>query len=443
MRRLFSVVRSRTGVLAITTAGTFIVRTGSSMVLTRLLAPYAFGIVGIISSVFFAVTMVTDLGFEAFVIRHQRTSDQLFRDVIWTIHLKRGLALSILVSLCSPLIAALFGKPVVALPMAVAASIFFINGGASLSLLTALRNDKAREVSLLEFGLQLFQTTTCILLALWWRNVWSLIAAMILQQLLRTVLSFRLFPDSSQRLRSDREISREFLAFSRVILMSSALTLLISQSDKFVLGRLFTLSEFGLYSIAVTIASAPAGFCESYARRIALPVYAKTWRERPAELASVYYRVRRAASAFYAFACGGLIGGASLLVAILYDHRYAAAAQFISILMIATALRLPNVAASEFVTAVGDMGRMLRITIARVIWLALAIPAGFLLVGTMGVVWAVGLVEVPAMFYCWFLLRRLRVLDLRQELAYLALVASGVAIGWFGGISVLALVHHL
>ena len=428
---LFRLARTRTGVLALTTGGNFVVRTASSIVLTRLLTPSDFGIVGIISSIFVAVNMITDLGFEAFLIRHHRSDERHFRDVIWTIHLKRGAALFLSVALASPLIAWVLGKPVIAVPLAVASSIFLMNGLTSLSVIIALRQDKSRELSLFDFGLQLFQTFACLLLALWFRNAWSMIAAMVLSTALRAMLSYRLFPDAAQRPARDREISREFLAFSRVVLVSSALTLLIMQSDKFVLARLFTLGEFGLYAIALTIASAPTGFGETYFRRIVFPIYAQAWREARSELRTVYYGVRRIQSALYAFGCGGLIGGAPLLVALLYDPRYAAAATFISLLMISTALRLPNVAASEFLTALGDMKQMLGITIVRVIWLALAIPAGFILFGALGVVGAVGLVEAPAMLYCWWLLRRAGIFNVSEELSYLGLVCGGAALGFF------------
>ena len=424
---------SRTGVLALTTVGNLVVRTGSSMLLTRLLTPYDFGIVGIITAVFFTVTMITDLGFEAFLIRHECTEQRHFRDVIWTIHAKRGLGLFVAVAAASPAIAWAFGKPVVALPLAVASLTFLINGFASLSLITALRRDKARELSLFDFGLQLMQTIVGLVLALWWRNAWAIIAVMVLQSIVRAVLSYALFRDSAHKPARDRAISREFLAFSRIVLMSSALSLLIGQSDKLVLGRLFTLDQFGLYAIALTIASAPTTFADSYIRRVVFPAYAQIWRQAPGELANLYYRIRRIPSALYAFGCGGLIGSAGLVVAVLYDPRYAPASIFMSLLMIASALRLPNFAAAELLTATGDIQGTLRINVVRVIWLGLAIPGGFMLLGAIGVVAAVGLIEVPAMLYSWLLLHRIRVLNLREELLFIALVIAGAAVGFAVG----------
>jgi lipopolysaccharide exporter len=419
-RRLLAATRTRTGVLGLTTVGNLLVRTGSSMLLTRMLNPAQFGIVGIITTIFFAVALVTDLGFQDFLIRHERTEDRHFRDVIWTIHAKRGLAVFAAVAVSSPLIAWAFGKPVVASPLAVASLIFVFNGLASLSLMTALRHDKAREISLLEFFLQIFQTCACLLLALWWHNAWSIIAAMVLQSALRALLSYQLFPDSSQRL-----------------------ALIIGQSDKVVLGRIFTLGEFGLYAIALTIASAPTAFAESYINRIVFPICAQTWREARSDLAAVYYRVRRLAGALYAFACGGLIGSAGFVVALLYDPRYAPASTFVSLLMIGTALRLPNSAAAQLMVAVGQVRKTMHMTIVRLLWVLLAIPLGLVLFGPIGVVAAIGLMEVPAMFYCWLLLRRMGVLDLSAELSYLSLVAAGAAIGWLGGNEILRLFPHL
>jgi O-antigen/teichoic acid export membrane protein len=441
--QLLALAKTRTGVLALATGGNLVVRTISSILLTRLLTPTDFGIVGIITSVFFAVAMVTDLGFQDFLISHERTEDRYFRDVIWTIHAKRGLAVFAAVAIGSPLIAGLFDKQAVALPLAVASLTFAINGVASLSLMTALRHDKARELSLIDFALQVFQTTACLVLALWWRNAWSIIAAMLLQSGLRTAVSYRFFPDSEQRPARDQAISREFLVFSRFVMTSSALALVIGQTDKLVLGRVFTLSEFGIYAIALTIASAPVAFAESYVNRIVFPICARTWREMPDRLARVYYTVRRRAAALYGFACGGLIGSASLVIGLLYDPRYAGASTFVSLLAIGTALRLPNSAAAQLMVAVGQVRKTMRMTLVRLLWVVGAVPLGLMYFGPVGVIAAIGLMEVPAMAYCWLLLRRIGVLDLREELAFLGFVVAGAAIGWAGGTEILHLVPHL
>jgi O-antigen/teichoic acid export membrane protein len=435
--------RTRTGVLGITTLGTLVIRTISSMTLTRLLRPEDFGIVGIIGSVFYTIGMFTDLGFQAFLIRHERTEERHFRDVIWTLHAKRGVALFMLVVVASPLISRLLGKPALTLPLAVASTTFAIHGFTSMAFVAAARYDKARELSLLDFGLQVFQTCAAISLALWLRNAWAMIGAMVLLEAMRTIMSYRLFDNSAQRPARDPDVVREFLTFSRLILASSIITLLLAQTDKFVLARLFTLHEFGLYALALSITSAPAMFASSFLSRVVFPIYAATWRERPAALGNVYYDARSRQSALYAFACGGLIGSASLVVAILYDPRYAPAATYISLLMISVALQMPNLAAMQLMMATGHLKALVHTNIARLLWLAVGIPVGFYLGGTLGIVAAVGLIEVPALIFNWVLLRKQGVLDLRHELSSLVLIPTGAAIGYFTAHVALMLVPHI
>ena len=163
----------------------------------------------------------------------------------------------------------------------------------------------------------------------------------------------------------------------------------------------------------------------------------------PEQLPGVYYSVRRRSAALYGFGCGGLIGSASLIIALLYDPRYAAASTFVSLLAIGTALRLPNTAAAQLMVAVGQVKKTMHMTMVRLLWVVGAVPLGLILFGPIGVIAAIGLIEVPAMLYCWVLLRRIGMLDLREELAFLGLVAAGAAIGWVGGTEILRLFPHL
>jgi hypothetical protein len=61
----------------------------------------------------------------------------------------------------------------------------------------------------------------------------------------------------------------------------------------------------------------------------------------------------------------------------------------------------------------------------------------------MGVVVAIGTIELPATVYCWVLLHRIRVLKIREELAFLAIVVAGAVIGWIGGTQILHLFPNL
>ncbi|MBE7186569.1 MAG: oligosaccharide flippase family protein [Methylobacterium mesophilicum] len=434
---------SRSGVLGLTTAGTLFVRMGSSVVLTRLLAPDAFGLVGIIASIFFVITMLTDLGFQSHIVRHEQGEEAHFLDVLWTIHAWRGLGLALLGAALAPIAGWALDKPALTWPLAATSFTLLFNGLTSFGPIIALRRDGARFLAVFDLVLGVLGALFSVLLALYWRNVWALVISMLLQSALRAAASWFLFPDARRRYARNPEIAREFFAFSRIVIASSTLTLILAQTDKLVLARLFSLAQFGRYGLANNLAGAPVSFGDAYISRVVYPIYAKTWRDHRDQLESVYYGVRRKTALLYALGCGGMIGGAPLIIALLYDPRYSQAAVYLSWLVVASMLRLPNFAAAEMMTAAGQVTKTVHANVVRLVWLIIVGTAGFLSFGTTGIVAAVGTIEVPVLGYSWLLLKRLGVLDWREEAAYLAAGAVGAALSTAGSAVIFSLFPSL
>jgi len=422
--RFLPLLTRPTSVLTLTMVGNILLRTISTIVLTRLLSPSVFGLAGIITSVMFTIIMLTDLGFQSFVVRHPKGDEAHFRNAIWTVHVVRGVALAALAFVCAPAISTVLQKPELALPLAIACLQLAIDGSASIAIMAALRSNGANKLSLLDLGLTFFQTVLCIALAVWLRSIWAIVYAGLASRLLRTILSYAIFQNSRQRPINDRAIRREFFVFSRIVMASSFLTLVLSQSDKFFLARIFTLEEFGLYAIAVNLALVPANFVNTYTTRIIYPAYAKMWNTRPEHMASTYYAVRQKVSILFALGSGALMGIAPLLVRILYDPRYEGAAIFLSILAFGAALRLPTSSATNLMTAIGKIKFTLYVNIVRVTWLCIMGPLSYVLMGGLGIVIAVSTLEVPALIFCWFILHGQKVLNFRKELFYIALVCG-------------------
>src|SRR6476661_5866614 len=93
--------------------------------------------------------MITDAGFQAYVVRHER-DDPDFEDAIWTIHFGRGLLNAVFAAALAVPLAALLQKAELAPLVAVAAVTFAIDGAASLTLLTALRRRMVRRLSMVD-----------------------------------------------------------------------------------------------------------------------------------------------------------------------------------------------------------------------------------------------------------------------------------------------------
>lgn len=406
-----------------------LLRAVSSVVLTRLLLPEAFGIAGIIASISFTAGMMADLGFQPFVVRHADGDRPHFLDTVWTVAILRSLAITIALIVLSQPIANLLGKPDLQLLIAVASLGFLIDGMASPTLITALRHRMILRLTTLELGVAVFQLAVSVALAFLWRDYWAILMAMLAAGVLKTCLSYIAFPDSSRRLALDRGYVRELWKFARFVAGSSLITIFSMQTDKWILAALMPLDEFGFYILAVNLASAPVAFAAAYPSRVLYPYCAQVYRERAQDLRRLFYAKRQLPSLIYCFAAGGLVGTAPVVIAILYQPAYAGAATYLQLLAIAPMFALSTASANEALVASGRVQATFYTSVARLLWLVTALPVGYLIGRELGLVAAVGLMEPAILLFKWSQLRAARLLDLGAEATFLLAGGAGVFTG--------------
>ncbi|MBD2750170.1 oligosaccharide flippase family protein [Microvirga sp. BT688] len=433
-QRLFS----SSGIVFMTTVVTLLIRLVGSMILTRLLSPDVYGTATIIISLMMIMAMLTDLGFHAFLLRHPAGDDPHFLDIIWTIHALRGLALTIVAVSAAPTLAHLLQKPEIAMPLAVASVSFLLNGLVSLGPIVILRSGGVAKLCFIDIALLLFQTIVGVLAALIFRSAWAVIGGYLAQAALNLLLSYILFPFARHRLAFSKSVTEEFWRFSKIIMVSSILSLVIGQADKVILARVLTLEEFGLYAIALNLASVMSNFASIYVTRVLYPMYAKLWQQGEEVLAHNYYIVKRQVSMAFAFLAGAVVTSAAIPIYILYDNRYVGAAFYLSILAFGSILALNTKSAAEYMTASGRITGTMNSNIARIVWLCFSLPVFYHLLGPTGVVVAFSLIEIPALIYFLRKLGQFGVLDLREE-GWQGLAAfAGLAAGHFAKVPALA-----
>ncbi|MET0370070.1 MAG: oligosaccharide flippase family protein [Sphingobium sp.] len=431
-RRLVDLVNRDTNIVVLFVIINNLLRAVSSVILTRLLMPEVFGISGILSSIAFTAAMVSDLGFQTFVVRHEDGDKPRFLDTIWTIALVRSAMLTLVLVAASGPIAALFDKPELAPLIAGYSVTFLIDGLASLTLLTALRKRLVLRLSLLELAVAILQIIVATLLAWAWRDAWAVIGALLAAAAFKTALSYIMFSDAFRRFAFDRAYAGDLWRFARFVTGSSIITLLLMQCDKLIFARLMPLDAFGFYILAGSLASGALAFTSAYASRVLYPTYAQLWREGCADLRDQYYAKRRLPSLLYCFCAGGLIGCAPLVIAILYDPRYAPAGLYLRILTLTPLFMLASNAANETLVATGRIRATFEANVVKLLWLGVAGPIAYLTQGVIGLVIVFAIMEVPALLFKWLLMHRIALLDLRQELLFLGAALGGIAIGVAG-----------
>lgn len=412
-----------------------LLRIGSSMILTRLLNVEAFAVAGIVTSVMVTFALISDVGIIAFMVRHERSHEREFRDQVWTLRLIRGIVLSILIAVLASTVADYMQKPYLQWAIAAAGLFSIIDGLGSMAPFTALRNRKVRLLSAIDVMSQLLGAAITIALALVFHSYWAIIFSSLLGQLMGVFFSYKLYPDSGQRFNFSRERAAELWQFSRFITGSTMLTLVISQGDKLVLSRAFPLSIMGLYVMAAGLAATPVSLVGSYAGRVLYPQYAEIFRTDPGALKEKFYSVRMRLSLLYAFAVGGFIGCAPLVVNILYDPRYTDAGHYLQILLISTFFAAGTSVANDIMITIGKTSYTFAANIVRIIYLGVGAWLGWRYFGPIGIIWVVGTVELAGQIYAWTRLARLGFFRPSRELLIIAAGLAGLAIGY--GVDVL------
>lgn len=428
---------SGSSALAMSTVLTNALRIVSTMCLTRLLSPEVYGITGMIMSIFFMITMVTDIGLQAYVIRHERSDEPQFLDAVFTVHAFRGFVLAGVAMLSAWPLSWILATPHLVGPLIASSLVFVIDGQVSLHQFRGLRDGKVQRYAMIDLIAGVSQTVAAIALAFVLRNVWAIVASMLISSLIRVWTTYYLFPGGRHSFRRDREIAADLWRFSRAVATSGALTLIISQIDKLALGRVLSLSQFGIYVVATSLAAAPMAFAFNYASSIVYPAVASAWREG-ASLSEAYYRCWGRYFYLYAFGGGLLVGSANLLIRLLYDPRYEPAAQYLSILAVSTALMMLTRSMETVEVAKGRPRIAIELNLTRLIWLIGGGVLAIVRVEPLIFVLAIGLVEVPVYVYVAWRLSKIGVIRWGREFSLLLPLIAGLVLG-----EVASLVGHI
>jgi lipopolysaccharide exporter len=399
---------------------TSIIKLGSSLVLTRLLSPDAYGIFAILLSFLFMIELLSDVGSVALLIRHPRGDDPKFVHTVWTIRLIRCCINFCLVFFGAPIIAKIYQTPVLTSAFRVLSFWFLLLGTESMSFVLAQRHQRARISNYADMLSNTVMTGFVICMALVLKNHYALIYGALLQRALLMVGSHFFYRKIGVGIAFDREAVVDQFKFARFVLPSSLLTIVLSQYDKVVLLKLFNLTLLGIYGIAGNMLGPISGVITHNARVVLYARCADYFRSNRATAGSRYYLENRRL-----FLIGvmlpALVGGFSQsIVAILYDARYAMAGPILMILALGAIIIAFQNASENLLVA---SGRNHVVFLANVIRLCSVIPAsllGYYLFGFYGFLWFNFAATIPVLIYFFVEQKKFDLLMLKSELKLLA-----------------------
>jgi O-antigen/teichoic acid export membrane protein len=416
-----------------------VIRLGSNLIMTRLLAPEMFGVMAIALTVTVILSLLSDIGLRQNIVQSRRGDDPAFLDTAWVFQITRGfvlwlaalgLSMALYLAILEGMLPAtsVYSSPVLPLVIAVSSLSAVIAGFRSTKWATAYRRFDQKRIMQIELIAQVAGTVIMIVIGGASHSIWALVAGGLVVVLITTVLSHTWMSGHANSFHWETNAFRELIDFGKWVFVSSFVGVLSSVGDTLLLGSFFQADTLGVYVIAALIVGAvPGGLTRLFAM-VSMPALSEIARNNPSRLREVYYKMRLPADLLLLFLMGLLFAAGQLVIDLLYDARYSAAGGIVQVLAASLFASRYGLATQLYLAA--GMPRYLTVlNLVQFVALFSVVPALYYLGGAQAAIWGIALHGLAIVPFVFFFNAKLRANDLRRELMVLAAIPVGFACG--------------
>ncbi len=408
-----------------------LLRLASNLMMTRLLAPEAFGLMAIASAASIWLNMMSDLGLNGSIMRSKSPRDPAFYSTVWWTQVGRNVLIAailvIAALLLEPLRDAGILKPdtVYADPMLPA----FLVGVAAAAIIRSFgvirfalyqREVDIAPITRIEVTSQIASMVAMLSFAFAGFGPYSLIAGIIVSAAWQATASFVILDGPKVHFRFERSHFLEIFNYGKWILVSSTFGVIGSQGDKVIFGWLFDKTSFSLYAIATIWILAAGGILQLGIRQVAYPVFVEIHRERPEDMSRIYGKLQLGVEAASIALFLSVIAFSDIAIGILYKDEYAGVAHYAKLLAV-TFLLLPRRLIQTVILAAGDSRRFMLATVLPSIALLVGTPFVHRWFGNDAAIVYAAMTPIIAMPYNWIAARPFMSINYPREFAQFAL----------------------
>lgn len=362
-------------------------RFASTLILSRLLFPEAFGMMAIVIALHVGVVMLTDVGIGQSIVAHKDGDTAAFLDTAWVLQIIKGVFVATAMAMGAGWAADFYGNSELRPLVLIVALSALVGGFNSTKLATADRQMQARQYFLLAVGAQVFALAVTIGLAILNQGASSIAWGNFAGAALTCALSHFYLVGRVNRFRLERRHVPDILSFGAMILISSGLTFVAGEGSKLFLGSLIDIRTLGIFGIAMSLSSIAVGAIQALSARVLFPAYAQTHRTNDRD---ALYRVvgkgrNTQLMAMWVSSLFFVVFG-QWIVSHLYDARYAEAGFMLQCLAMGMLVGALTTSYAGVLMAIGRPGLQLIIVgiHAAAIWPCIFI--GHQLLGATGAV---------------------------------------------------------
>ncbi len=243
------------------------------IILSRLLSPAEFGLVGMIV-IFIAVGQsVVDSGFSQALIRKTECTDEDYSTVFY-FNLSVAILFYLILFFSADFIAEFFKEPKLISIVRVISLTIILNAFGLIQQTQLTKEIKIKVQTKISFVANLSSGILAVILAYTGFGVWSLVFRNLLNMFLRNLLLWILNKWQPKLIFSVASF-KEMYAFGSKLFLSGLLNKIFENIYYFIIGKYFSAEQLGYYSRADTFARLPSSNINGVVQRISYPVLVK------------------------------------------------------------------------------------------------------------------------------------------------------------------------
>jgi O-antigen/teichoic acid export membrane protein len=283
------------------------------------------------------------------LVQRSQVSDRHY-NTAWTIGMVRAVVVAVMVAAGAPLIAGFFEEPRATDILRVLALGPILAAAASIKMAELTRELRFGRLTMIRLPEAATEAVVSIALAPV-LGVWALVAGVLVANLIRLALSYRLAPHRP-RIAFDQGSARSLFSFGRWLFALGILGLAGEALLRAVISRRLGTAELGLFYLAVRLAMLPFTSVESIVASIGVPVHARLQTD-PRRGARTLQTSLVGMLAVLVPGYGVLIVLAGSVVEEVLGPRWTGAAPLIRILAVAAAIETVGAACTPMLLGLG------------------------------------------------------------------------------------------
>ncbi|MDP4528126.1 lipopolysaccharide biosynthesis protein [Alkalimonas delamerensis] len=380
----------------------------SVIIIARILLPEDYGLIAkaIMFSTF--IQLMTEFGLLTSLVRNKDATVQDY-NTVWTLSLIRGWLLGVIIAATAGFWAGFFDEPAIYPVIFAYAAVAVLHGCINVGVVDfqrEMRFDREFRFTLTARVVEFLVTVT---VAISYQSYWAFPLGSLAGALVKVVLSYWM---SRFRPRLSLASFQQVFNFSKWFFVYESLKAVSIKLDTFLLSKLSTTENLGLYTVSKEIAGMPSTEIAMPVARASLPALAKLVDEQLA-FRQLYTQILASVLFLAIPAAVGLSLLADHIILLLLGPNWSGAALFLQILAFVGVTRVNVACAVSALSAVGRADLLGRYSFYMLLIKATAMSIGIYLGGAEGLVWGVLLSSLIGMGVIQWIQRGLGLIDFR------------------------------